>query len=85
MVTKQYYAPYGSDDRDRIILGNNEKLFGVVWNEVSKDDAEWCIKPEGSGFDIGDGESWKELSGAEKLWCEQHRIFWELKAFVRLS
>jgi hypothetical protein len=84
-VSKQYYVPYGSGERDRIILGNNEKLFGILWKEVSQADAEWCIKPEGSGFDIGDGERWKELSGAEKLWCEQHRVFWEFKAFVRLS
>jgi hypothetical protein len=84
-ASKTYYVPYGYNDRDRIIVGATEKLYWVFWKEVRRQDAEWCTRPEGSGFDIGDGERWAELNCTEKLWCDHHKVFWELKAFVRQS
>jgi hypothetical protein len=56
-----------------------------MWKEISQEEAGWCLKLPGSGVEIGDGESWEELEGMEKLWCEGHMVFWELKAFVRKS
>jgi len=82
-VSKAFYAPYGSNDREKIVCGDKEPLFWVLWKEISEGEADWCIKPEGSGHNIGDGERWALLTDKETLWCDRHRVFWELKAWIR--
>ena len=79
----EVYVPYGQGDRERIRPGEVDELRWVSWKEIDAKEAEWCIKSNGSEFDIGDGEHWMELAGAEKLWCNTHMSFWKLKAFIR--
>lgn len=65
------------------MCGDKVPLFWVMWKEISEGGADWCIKPEGSRITIGDGERWALLTGKETLWCDKHRVFGELKTWVR--
>lgn len=77
-VSKKWFAPYGAADRERIMWGNTERLFWVRWSQISEKEADECLRPEGCGIEIGDGEKWEELSGVETLWCDDHSILWEM-------
>ncbi|KAH8667998.1 hypothetical protein BGZ60DRAFT_431294 [Tricladium varicosporioides] len=55
------------------------------WRQISKHEAEDCIRPLGSGIMVGDGEDWKGLGEKEELWCPSHRIWWGVEGWVRES
>ncbi|KAH6680198.1 hypothetical protein B0J14DRAFT_557566 [Halenospora varia] len=58
---------------------------GGKWREISRHEAEDCIRPLGSGIMVGDGEDWKGLEGKEELWCPRHRTWWGVEGWVRES
>jgi hypothetical protein len=82
-VSRAYYVQYGRHDRETIQRGGREYLHGQIWREIPEHQADSCLRPPGSGVEIGDGEQWMELTGIEMLWCENHKVFWELRAWVR--
>ncbi|KAE9370376.1 hypothetical protein N431DRAFT_468436 [Stipitochalara longipes BDJ] len=52
--------------------------------EVEKHEAEVCLRVPGSGRErIGDGEIWNMVKGVEKIWCEDCKVWWEFRAWVR--
>lgn len=61
-----------------------QTLEGQVYVEVSKGEAEWCLRFEGSGGEeIGDGEVWTAVNGREKIWCEGCGLWWGFRVWVR--
>jgi hypothetical protein len=82
----EYFVPFGDYGREDIfVVGDQEPLTRQRWKRIKKADAEECLRLPGSGIEIGDGEEWKQLEGAEELWCKTHRVFWEMKVWVRLT
>jgi hypothetical protein len=81
-VSKRYFVRYGSRC---ISSGGREILKGKQWKEIAKEEADESLRPPGSGIEIGDGETWIELDGTEKLWCETHRAFFELRVWIKDS
>ena len=57
---------------------------GQVYVEVDKGEAERILRFPGSGQEnIGDGETWTKAEGVEKIWCEECKVWWEFRAWVR--
>jgi hypothetical protein len=55
-----------------------------LYQEVKKAEAERILRFRGSGGEIlGDGETWTRVEGAEKIWCEHCKVWWEFKAWIR--
>jgi hypothetical protein len=81
-ASKRYFARYGNQ---RFRPGVREIFKGKPWKEIPKEDADDSLRPPGSAIEMGDGEVWKELAGVEKLWCEAHGAFFELRAWVKES
>ena len=79
----QYYALLAES---KFVTNRKEKLLdgGGQWLRISPLDAEDCIRPEGSGIVIGNGENWERLNGEDRMWCDQHQCFWKLEAWAQV-
>jgi hypothetical protein len=66
-------------------LGGKEKVLGNRYKEIEKEEAENAFRFLGSEIVIGDGEDWECLEGVEKLWCEEHKVCWEFRVWIRTS
>lgn len=61
-----------------------EVVKGEVYIEVDKSEAERILRFPGSGQEnFGDGETWTRAEGVEKIWCEECKVWWEFRAWVR--
>ena len=80
-ISDKYYALIGD-----MKLTDNERAQLVTsnWLAITHFDAEDCIRPEGSGIMIGNGEDWEKLDGYEKLWCDGHKCFVRLDAWIQV-
>lgn len=78
----QYFAPIEARNQDTI-LAPKTSVKNREWREILKEDAQERLRFLKQGVTIGEGEIWKELPGVEKLWCEKHQLFFEMKAWVR--
>ncbi|CZT40678.1 uncharacterized protein RSE6_00318 [Rhynchosporium secalis] len=65
------------------VLDQNSPLFGRGFREIKTQEAMESLRFHGTGITIGDGEVWVERDGAEKFWCEAHRVWFEMKVWVR--
>jgi hypothetical protein len=55
-------------------VGDKEPLICQRWRLIKKADVEERLRLPGCAINIGDEEEWKQLEGAEKLWCENHQV-----------
>ncbi|EPE33013.1 hypothetical protein GLAREA_06025 [Glarea lozoyensis ATCC 20868] len=53
------------------------------WREIRKEEAYETVRRSEMDIVIGDGETWTPMVGTEKLWCEGHGVWCELRAWVR--
>jgi hypothetical protein len=53
------------------------------WREIRKEEAYETVRRSEMDIVIGDGETWVPMVGVEKLWCENHGVWCELRAWVR--
>ncbi len=77
-----YFVPLEKVDRPTV-LDQGSLVKGRAYREITTHVAQESLRPPGSGIMIGDGENWRLLNGMEKLWCEDHRIWFELRVWVR--
>lgn len=63
-------------------LDANTKVVGLGYREINRFDAMDSLRLPGSNIMIGDGEDWRLLEGVEKLWCETHRVWFELRVWI---
>jgi hypothetical protein len=83
----RYFAiltPGEEDERLKEKSGANAMVKEQVYVEVEKAEAEIMLRVPGCGREnIGDGETWTKVEGVEKIWCEECKIWWEFRVWVR--
>lgn len=81
----KYYTPiFPSSHPGTFTANRKEVLIGQAWRQISTWDAEECLRPEGSGIEVGDGEEWVRMDGEERLWCGRCGVGWGLEGWVRV-
>jgi len=53
------------------------------WKEIGDSEAQESLKGPAGNIEIGDGQIWEKLDGMEKLWCDRHKFFWEMRVWAR--
>jgi hypothetical protein len=83
----RYFAiltPDEGEERLRKQKEGKEIVEGEVYVEVDRGEAERILRFPGSGQEnFGDGETWTRAEGVEKIWCEECKVWWEFRAWVR--
>jgi hypothetical protein len=83
----RYFAmltPDEGDERLKEKSGAKTMVKGQVYLEVEKAEAEIMLRVPGCGREnIGDGETWIKVDGVEKIWCEECKVWWEFRVWVR--
>jgi hypothetical protein len=83
-ISTKYFVPIEERSaKSRTILAPNTYLKRRRWREIRKEEAYDTVRRSQMNIVIGDGETWLEMNGVEKLWCEKHGLFMELRAWVR--
>ncbi|KAG9232153.1 hypothetical protein BJ875DRAFT_94001 [Amylocarpus encephaloides] len=80
----EYFAPIEDNNSDTI-LAPRISMQNKKWRQLREDEALECLRLPGSQIVIGDGEDWAKLKGVEKLWCDKHGLFFEMRAWYRAS
>lgn len=81
----KYFIPV-ENGQDSTILSDDQKLKGSEcknWKEIGRQKAMDSLRLPEFGFRIGDGETWVELKGMEKLVCPTHAMEFEIRAWIR--
>lgn len=80
----RYFGSLTPDKQLQDSSGGTELVKGNVYLEVDKVEAEIILRLPGSGAEnIGDGEVWIQVDGMEKIWCDNCKVWWEFRAWVR--
>jgi hypothetical protein len=87
LTVPRYFAimtPGEGEERLRKQKEGKEMVKGEVYVEVDRGEAERILRFPGSGQEnFGDGETWTRAEGVEKIWCEECKVWWEFRAWVR--
>ncbi|KAG4429248.1 hypothetical protein IFR05_015265 [Cadophora sp. M221] len=81
-ASERYFVPIEKSNAPTA-LAPNSPLFGKPFREIETDEAMESLRFPETGIVIGDGESWTEREGVERFWCEVHRVWFELRVWVR--
>ena len=78
-VEAHYFTRFGNRS---FVSGAKEQFRAVAWKDISKAEADESLRAPVSGIGIGFAETWTTLEGIEKLWCDRHGAFFELRVWV---
>ncbi|PVH89581.1 hypothetical protein DL98DRAFT_647324 [Cadophora sp. DSE1049] len=81
-VSERYFVPLEKTN-EPTSLDPASRVFSRGFREISTREAMESLRFPESGIEIGDGENWGELDGVERLWCQDHGVWFELRVWVR--
>ncbi|KAH7342675.1 hypothetical protein BKA65DRAFT_478544 [Rhexocercosporidium sp. MPI-PUGE-AT-0058] len=81
-ASERYFVPIEKSTAPTA-LAQNSLLFGKDFREIEHKEAMESLRFPETGIVIGDGEVWTEQEGVERFWCEGHRLWFELRVWIR--
>jgi hypothetical protein len=84
IVSTRYFVPIEERMADTpSVLAMKTPFHCRGWRQINQEQADVTVRKSEMDIAIGDGETWTEMKGHDKVWCEKCEVGCALRGWVR--